>query len=146
MNMRRNLFMHLVVPIVAGRWQGIANEMENKKMGGGGGISSMHGQFLCPAQPGRGRNNKPEVKLNSFSFLLRLVRSISPEGNYADFSFWGASSYVSFSIFYCPILVLPNFLFFVYFYFEFDRPLTTDGRPSKRPGTRHWAGLFPSFF
>jgi hypothetical protein len=28
--------MHLVVPIVAGRWQGIANEMENKKMGGGG--------------------------------------------------------------------------------------------------------------
>jgi hypothetical protein len=36
MNMRRNLFMHLVVPIVAGRWQGIANEMENKKMGGGG--------------------------------------------------------------------------------------------------------------
>lgn len=30
-----NLFMHLVAAIVAGRWQGIANEMDNKKMGGG---------------------------------------------------------------------------------------------------------------
>lgn len=32
--MRGSLFMHLAVAIVAGRWQGIANGMENKKMGG----------------------------------------------------------------------------------------------------------------
>lgn len=115
-----------------GPMQEIANEMEKK----------MEGFLLCIAMlvgshiPKRGRNNKPG-RMNSFSFLFSLDPfNLSRE---RKTRMWTPHSS---SVFYCPVLILPNFLFsfffvvvFILFLFWIQPPLTTDGRLSKGPDT-----------